>query len=567
MSRYQEGAEFILPFRRPPAPVPQTVYVGDMMLKQLLLALKRLLRALGPVLVGCIFLGAVYLLYREISKYSLADIRMSLAQISTGSIILSVLLAIINYIILIGYDWLALKGIHKTLPVSRVSLVSFVGQAVSYNFGALLGGSTVRFRFYSSWGFSPMDIVRLVLMLAITFWVGALGLVGAIFMIAPPEIPPELGMHMPLDIRPLGAILFLIAISYLIVCKFIHKPIHIFGKEFAFPPFKIAVAQAVVAGADLVAAGACLYVLLPPDAHVSFLQFLPTYLMAMVAVVLTHVPGGAGVLEVVILHLTTASPQAVFAALLCFRVIYYLLPLLLAAVIFAIYEVRQQAIQESGVLHDAGRWMRAFAPTIMASAVFGIGAILCFYVVLPVSPERLAQIREWIPLGIVEFASMATGVAGVMLLFLTRGIQHRQRAAFRLAIAMLCIGIIGPLLHSLSWFVALMSLIVLLSVLSIRRKCCRPSSLWKLHLTPSWLFAIVSVLVCSAGLGLLIYHMDPSDPVLWTSSDYAADAARLFRTFAAEALLLICIAVGYMRTAPIRKRWNAVRRFGRRNKQ
>lgn len=323
------------------------------MLKQLLLALKRLLRALGPVLVGCIFLGAVYLLYREISKYSLADIRMSLAQISTGSIILSVLLAIINYIILIGYDWLALKGIHKTLPVSRVSLVSFVGQAVSYNFGALLGGSTVRFRFYSSWGFSPMDIVRLVLMLAITFWVGALGLVGAIFMIAPPEIPPELGMHMPLDIRPLGAILFLIAISYLIVCKFIHKPIHIFGKEFAFPPFKIAVAQAVVAGADLVAAGACLYVLLPPDAHVSFLQFLPTYLMAMVAVVLTHVPGGAGVLEVVILHLTTASPQAVFAALLCFRVIYYLLPLLLAAVIFAIYEVRQQAIQESGVLHDA----------------------------------------------------------------------------------------------------------------------------------------------------------------------------------------------------------------------
>ena len=538
-----------------------------MMLKQLLLALKRLLRALGPVLVGCIFLGAVYLLYREISKYSLADIRMSLAQISTGSIILSVLLAIINYIILIGYDWLALKGIHKTLPVSRVSLVSFVGQAVSYNFGALLGGSTVRFRFYSSWGFSPMDIVRLVLMLAITFWVGALGLVGAIFMIAPPEIPPELGMHMPLDIRPLGAILFLIAISYLIVCKFIHKPIHIFGKEFAFPPFKIAVAQAVVAGADLVAAGACLYVLLPPDAHVSFLQFLPTYLMAMVAVVLTHVPGGAGVLEVVILHLTTASPQAVFAALLWFRVIYYLLPLLLAAVIFAIYEVRQQAIQESGVLHDAGRWMRAFAPTIMASAVFGIGAILCFYVVLPVSPERLAQIREWIPLGIVEFASMATGVAGVMLLFLTRGIQHRQRAAFRLAIAMLCIGIIGPLLHSLSWFVALMSLIVLLSVLSIRRKCCRPSSLWKLHLTPSWLFAIVSVLVCSAGLGLLIYHMDPSDPVLWTSSDYAADAARLFRTFAAEALLLICIAVGYMRTAPIRKRWNAVRRFGRRNKQ
>ena len=157
---------------------------------------------------------------------------------------------------------------------------------------------------------------------------------------------------------------------------------------------------------------------------------------------------------------------------------------------------------------------------------------------------------------------MATGVAGVMLLFLTRGIQHRQRAAFRLAIAMLCIGIIGPLLHSLSWFVALMSLIVLLSVLSIRRKCCRPSSLWKLHLTPQLAVRHRQ----RAGLFRRARPADlphgPSDPVLWTSSDYAADAARLFRTFAAEAILLICIAVGYMRTAPDPQALERVRRFG-----
>ncbi|MFQ9490433.1 MAG: hypothetical protein ACLR0N_05360 [Bilophila wadsworthia] len=123
-----------------------------MMLKQLLLALKRLLRALGPVLVGCIFwvrsifsMGNQQIQPRGYPHEPGPDFH--------GSIILSVLLAIINYIILIGYDWLALKGIHKTLPVSRVSLVSFVGQAV-LQFRALLGGSTVRFRFYSSWGFS-----------------------------------------------------------------------------------------------------------------------------------------------------------------------------------------------------------------------------------------------------------------------------------------------------------------------------------------------------------------------------------------------------------------------------
>ena len=81
---------------------------------------------------------------------------------------------IVNYIILVGYDWLALKAIHKSLPLPRVGLVSLVGQAVSYNFGALLGGTSVRYRFYSAWGFSLVEIVRLVLMLAVTFWVGAL---------------------------------------------------------------------------------------------------------------------------------------------------------------------------------------------------------------------------------------------------------------------------------------------------------------------------------------------------------------------------------------------------------
>ncbi len=315
------------------------------------LIVKRVTRFLGPVVVLCIFLGAVWLLYRQISQYSLADIRASLGRISTWSLVCSMLLMVLNYAILVGYDWLALKGIKKTLPLSRVILVSFVGQAVSYNFGALLGGSTVRYRFYSAWGFGAMDFVRLVLMLAITFWVGALGLVGGIFAVVPPDIPHELSAHISPDyIRPLGVLLFLIAFSYLVLCKFVHKPIHIFGKIFALPPFKIAAAQALVAGADLVAAGACLYVLLPPDADVSFIQFLPSYLLAMVLVVITHVPGGVGVLEVVILHLTTADPQGVFAALLCFRVIYYLIPLLLAALIYAVYEVRYQTQNTSGIV-------------------------------------------------------------------------------------------------------------------------------------------------------------------------------------------------------------------------
>lgn len=509
------------------------------MLKKIGMILKRILRALGPVIIACIFLGAVYLLYKEISKYSIADIKMSLSQISTGSILLSLFLAVINYIILIGYDWLALKGIHKVLPITKVSLVSFVGQAVSYNFGALLGGSTVRFRFYSSWGFSPMDIVRLVLMLAITFWVGALGLVGAIFVVAPPEIPAELGMHMPISPRPLGFILVLVAVGYLVICKRIHKPIHIFGKEFAFPPFHIAVAQLIVAGADLIAAGACLYVLLPPDSGVSFIEFLPSYLMGMVAVVLTHVPGGAGVLEVVILHLTTASRQSVLAALLCFRVIYYLLPLLLAAVVFALYEIRLQTSQSSGALHNAGRWMRAFAPTIISCAVFAAGTLLCFSVVLPSTPEHILHVQDYIPAWISGIASILTGVTGVLLLFLARGIQHRQHRPCNTVLLCLGVGIICSFLYSMNWGITILLLLTIFCVLSVRGRCRRPSSVWKLHASPRWLAFSFGTIICSAGLGIALYH---------------SDGIRLILVLLAEAVLLIALGYRYIQTKGLRTR-------------
>lgn len=520
----------------------------------MLAILKRVLRAMGPVIITCIFLGAIWLLYREISKYSLADIRLSLERISTGKLLLSLALMVLNYAILVGYDWLALVGIGKKLSLSKVTLVSFVGQAVSYNFGALLGGSTVRFRFYSSWGFAPMEFVRLVLMLAITFWVGALGLVGAIFLIAPPVIPVELAHFLPTsDMRPLGAILFGIAMSYLVVCKFVHKPVHIFGKEFSFPPFKIAVAQAVVAGADLIAAGACLYVLLP-DVTVSFIEFLPTYLMGMVAVVLSHVPGGAGVLEVVILHLTTADRQGVLAALLCFRVIYYLLPLLIAAVIFAIYEVRSQTRQSSGVLHDAGRWMRAFSPSIMGWAVFALGSFLCFFVVLPLNSTSVEALARFEPLGVLEVAHVLTALTAVLLLFLAPGLQHRQAMAYRFTLVTLACAMLGVFLSSMSWIMVLLIAMVFFCVWSIRRRCCRPSSVWKLHINAPWFVGALLIMGCSLGLGLIIHRSDPSDPTLWLAAGYAADTPRLMRTLGAEVLLLGYLLVGYWRTAPLRRK-------------
>ncbi|MBQ7617330.1 MAG: UPF0104 family protein, partial [Desulfovibrio sp.] len=246
--------------------------------------MKKYLRYLGPFLVTLIFCLAIYLLYHKLKQYSLAQIRDCMQQVPSWRLLFCLFSTGISYLILVGYDWLAIKAIHKSLSLPRVGLVSFVGQAVSYNFGALLGGTTVRYRFYTAWDFSLTDIVRLVLMLAVTFWVGVLGLCGIFFVIAPPHIPEELLLHLPFaDLRVLGFVLFLVAFLYLALCFRVRHPVHLFGKEFVFPEPRIAVAQFIVAGVDILAAAFCMYILLPSSLNISFWDFVPSYLLAQVA--------------------------------------------------------------------------------------------------------------------------------------------------------------------------------------------------------------------------------------------------------------------------------------------
>lgn len=293
----------------------------------------------GKILVIGIFLVALWLLYEKLREYTLADILRSIRAIPPSHIFFSLCLMVLDYLVLIGYDWLALRAINKKISNIKVAFVSLVGQSVSLNFGALLGGTAIRYRIYSVWKFKALDIVRLVFMLAVTFWVGAMGLAGVICLFMTVDVPPEL--KLPISMKLLGVILLGFCMLYLLVCYLAQgHSVRIFKKEFSLPSFKIAVWQTFVACADLVVAGGILYVLLPSSLGISFVQFLPSFVLAQITVVLTHVPGGIGVLEVIIMHLNPNIPtETLFAALLLFRLIYYIIPLITSAFLLGSFEL------------------------------------------------------------------------------------------------------------------------------------------------------------------------------------------------------------------------------------
>ena len=175
--------------------------------------MKRWRALIEPVVTLGVLALAVWLLQRKLSTVSWEKVKESFQAIPSWRITVATAVTVLNYIILIGYDWLALMAIHRRLPFGKVCLASYTGFVSSYNFGSLLGGMSVRYRMYTAWGLSAFDVARLAVSLGVTFWIGLAVLACGVFVLEPLPIPADLGL--PLETtRPLGLMAGVVALAY-----------------------------------------------------------------------------------------------------------------------------------------------------------------------------------------------------------------------------------------------------------------------------------------------------------------------------------------------------------------
>lgn len=472
--------------------------------------MNKYLQILGKLLVVSIFFLAIWLLYQKLHTYSIAEIRLAIRQIPPFNLFLSLVFMVLNYIVLMGYDWLALCAIKKKIAFARVSLVSFVGSVVSLNFGALLGGSTVRYRLYTAWGFTPIDIVRLVLMLAVTFWVGAMGLAGLLFIFVPLELPPELSGTVS-SVRPLGYALFGLCIVYHLICwKADGRALRIYGKEFTLPPLRIAIWQTLISGIDLMIAAACLFVLLPFESQLHFYDFLPSYLLAQVAVVLTHVPGGVGVLELVIMNLTQDIPaNTLFAAILLFRVIYYILPLIFAAFLLGINELilrRKKSPSEKHLENTQDQNRFSFEDWLMTTTkfiVFATGLFFCLSAIIPVKPSDLV-LEYYPPFIFISYALRS--IIGVVLIVFAYGLDQKYIVHWYIVVTSLIISLFALYGSSGRWLELLLVMASLFPLMVTKYKFTRERVPVASHYPLKWL---ISCIVVIGAIMLITYLTTP----------------------------------------------------------
>ncbi|WP_415844219.1 lysylphosphatidylglycerol synthase transmembrane domain-containing protein [Stutzerimonas zhaodongensis] len=283
-----------------------------------------------------------YLLYQEVRNLSLAELTDSLNAITRHNWLLAGLATLGAYVALAWYDRIALAHLGKHISWWFITLCSFTTYALAHNIGAsVFSGAVVRYRAYRSKGLTPHEIGVLIVFCSLTFFLGTL-LAGGMVLILRPDL-----LHRLVDVGPwlstaIGTSLLCLIGLYVIGAWRHFAPMQIGKWRIAYPRLAIVGRQLIAAPLELACAAAIIYFALPEASNPGYLVVLGVFLASFSLALLSHAPGGLGVLEVTFLAALPELPTAdVLAALIVFRGFYLILPFALAILVVTMFEAGQ----------------------------------------------------------------------------------------------------------------------------------------------------------------------------------------------------------------------------------
>jgi phosphatidylglycerol lysyltransferase len=287
-----------------------------------------------PLLSAVLFVAACSAIYEIMQEVDYGRLIDELTGLSAEQLGLAVLLTALSYTVLIGYDWSALRYIGQALPFRTVACAAFCGCAVANTVGVnLLSGGSVRFRVYIPAGLRALEVAQVTLFGMIAYGIGNFVLAALALTVNPELIARFVPFSAPLlhGLGQVGLIAFA-ALGALFV--YFRAPIRVGRWHLRLPSPQLALAQLCFTLADIVFAGGCLYVLVGAP-EVPLVAFLAVYSIATVAGMMSHVPGGLGVFEsILLLAFHSLIPtESLAAALVLYRAVYHLLPLSIATLI------------------------------------------------------------------------------------------------------------------------------------------------------------------------------------------------------------------------------------------
>jgi phosphatidylglycerol lysyltransferase len=500
-------------------------------------ALKPWLVPIIAIVLGALVFDALHAVLAEVDYASVVAATMAVAPMDLA---LSLFFTALSYLILTGYDASSLHYAGAVVKKPTVLLTSFVAYALGNTVGlGVLTGGTVRMRMYAAAGVEPSKIAR-----AIAFNAGAFGLgmtaFGAVGLLWGARETAELLHVSVLLIRALAiAVIFGVA-GFVWLCSW-RRELVIAGRWHVKLPLPgLAIRQLVISAADLSAAAAALWFLLPANV-VDLPTFVAFYALAMALGVISHVPGGLGVFEAVILLACggRAPADEIAGALILYRGIYFLLPLLVATVMLVSFEARR-----STAAPRVARAAVRLTPGLLAAVTSLSGIMLMVSGVTPTGDDAANELLALqMPLFLVEAAHLIGSVAGVAMLFVARGLVHRLDAAWWSTLILAVLAAILAVPKGIAVTEAGMLGFLTILLLVSRKQFYRRSSLFTQTFEKGWLVAVACVLAACAWVLFFAYRDVDYVDRMWWQFAFDANASRSMRALMAAAMFSLALGL------------------------
>ena len=489
-----------------------------------------------------------------LSELDLNALHDSILQVPKPALLGALAATVVGFIILLGYEWSASRYAGVTLAPPILALGGFTAFAIGNAIGlSMLSGGSVRYRLYARHGLGATEVAHMTLFASLSLGCALPPLAALATLSDLPAAATALGLSETLLGSASVAVLLLFSALAIGIYRrrLPEQPyadnllVKAGRRTLRLPGPRLTLLQLIITALDVGAAATVLYLLLPEAPP--FGAFLLVYLLALAAGVLSHVPGGVGVFEAILLAAFAdklgAAPLA--AALLLYRLIYVVLPLLVACMFLLINE-GQRLFQSRQSLRAAS----GLAAPILAVLVFLSGVVLLFSGVTPEIDTRLEHIGFLIPHRLVDASHFGASLIGVLCLLLAQGLRRRLSAAWMLTTILLLVGALLSLLKGFDWEEACL-LTLTASLLGVfRRSFYRPSRLTELPFSPLYLVSSLCVLGASIWLLLFAYQDVPYSHQLWWQFTLDADAPRSLRSLLGAAVLLVVMSLTWLlRTA------------------
>lgn len=487
-----------------------------------------------------IFFVALIVCWHLLKEIKLDDLRQSIHSLSLKAILLACLAAVGSYCMLICYEWSAARYAGVKLKPSVLVLGAVCASAIGNAIGlSALSGGAVRCRIYFRQGLTAIDVARMSLFVTLSLGC-TLPLLAAITALVHID-GTMLALHLSANGVWLlsGTIFFIYAMLFLFLYRhrLPEKPnndtrlFKLFRWNIRLPNLRLASSQFLITLLDAVLAGAILYFLLPESPN--FMTFIMIYIVALVAGVLSHVPGGVGVFEAIMLAAlsSTIGAASLTIALVTYRIIYILIPLIIAGILLLINEGKQYLMAPQVKETEIG-----IAASVMAAAVFFAGIVMMFSSVIPGFNHEL--VSTLIPEKIVNIAHLIASLIGVLCLLLAMGLRRRLFSAWVISVILLLAGSLFSLLRGLHWIEALILLTIAILLINFRRSFYRKSRLIVMPFSLKFFVICFCTIALFVWVILFIYQDVPYSHTLWWQFELDSRAPRALRAALGSFVLL-----------------------------